>query len=145
MKNLFSFTVFAAIAIAGCASTPNASTSSLAQQPDVTTCKKIFTPQDQEGTVICGVDVEWAEFDRRIAEIYDGVTCRGVDMRTGISHRQSKTCMTRKQWKIYDAHLRNKDDALRMISEASFREPSITIPPPAEVNDTGWFALPATP
>jgi beta-lactamase regulating signal transducer with metallopeptidase domain len=78
---------------------------------EATTCRRIVKPAEDAGQVLCGTADQWAEFDRRVALINEGVICRWAPTRRG------QVCMTEEQWRVADRRERNFHDAARMGME----------------------------
>ena len=103
------FISMSAIGIAG--AQPAAGSVTSPAEPE-STCRRVISEQDQGGTVYCGTEEQWAEFDRRVELINAGVTCR-------YAYTAYERCMTAKQWKVFDRRQRGISDALGMGREAS--------------------------
>jgi hypothetical protein len=68
----------------------------------------VTTQGIDEAQTVCGTAEEWAEFDRRVAEINASVTCRRTPTRS------EPVCYTAEQWERYDRAVRAQRDAERM-------------------------------
>jgi hypothetical protein len=91
----------------GCATVaPPASQTGLQLRADAS-CRELSAP-DGKTQKYCGSAEQWAEFDRRIALIQAGVTCRWANT----SH---ELCLNASQWKTYELRRSSVSDAASMV------------------------------
>jgi hypothetical protein len=122
MKQLLPFAIAALIALpaAGCATAPETMQVAAAQAAG-DTCRQLVPPGSEEPQVLCGSTEEWTEFDRRVALIDAGVTCRSASETPALAASRrlgpSELCMTGEQWAELDRRVRGQAGAGTSMDE----------------------------
>ena len=105
--------VLAGLAGAGCvavrAPAPTAVSPPIAQSSDGGSCREITA--NRKVQTYCGSPGQWQEFDRRMALVNAGVTCRNP-------RTPQELCLTARQWARVDRMAANRAQAANMGSEA---------------------------